>query len=40
MLLVAGIMAPGEFFVGINAYVNRGNLVDTKLLKSSLTRGS
>lgn len=29
MLFVAGIMPPGEFFVGINAYVSRGNLVDT-----------
>jgi len=29
MRLVDGIMPPGEFFVGINAYVSRGNLVDT-----------
>lgn len=29
MLLIAGIMPPGEFFVGMNAYVSRGSLADT-----------
>lgn len=29
MLLVTGVMPPGVFFVGINAYISRGNLADT-----------